>query len=180
MAKVYTKTGDRGTTGLIGGTRVEKHHLRLEAYGTVDELSSHIGLLRSYPIDERSVEVLIRIQKQLFVLSSYLATDTTVSSLKSRLDDKEVEFLEAEIDRMEEKLPPMKYFILPGGHHASAQCNVTRTVCRRAERRINAVVLQSVEDEKVLRYINRLSDYLFVLSRHLSDFFNEKEIIWMP
>ena len=133
-------------------------------------------------IDNNSIEALIRIQKQLFLLSSYLATDTTVSNLKSRLktDNKEIEFLETEIDRMEEKLPPMKYFILPGGHLAPAQCHVARTICRRAERKINIILSESVTDEWVLTYINRLSDYLFVLSRHLSDYFDEKEIPWVP
>ncbi|MDR2927639.1 MAG: cob(I)yrinic acid a,c-diamide adenosyltransferase [Cytophagaceae bacterium] len=181
--KIYTKTGDKGKTGLIGGTRVDKSHPRLEAYGEVDELNAHLGLLRSYPIDDKSIEALIHIQQQLFVVGSYLATDVLFSELKTRLKTdarKEIEFLENEIDCMEEQIPPMKYFVLPGGHPAPSQCHIARTVCRRAERRINAMTVNDFVDEWILIYINRLSDYLFMLSRYLSKYFDEKEISWKP
>jgi cob(I)alamin adenosyltransferase len=123
---VYTKTGDKGTTGLIGGTRVPKNHIRLEAYGTVDELNTHIGMVRSYPIDATSEETIIRIQRQLFTIGSYLATDTNKSDLQNRLvtDEKEIEFLENQMDTMESQLPPLSHFILPGGHPAVAQCHI--------------------------------------------------------
>jgi cob(I)alamin adenosyltransferase len=183
IMKIYTKTGDKGKTGLIGGTRVDKSHPRLEAYGEVDELNAHLGLLRSYPIDDKSIEALIHIQQQLFVVGSYLATDVLFSELKTRLKTdarKEIEFLENEIDCMEEQIPPMKYFVLPGGHPAPSQCHIARTVCRRAERRINAMTVNDFVDEWILIYINRLSDYLFMLSRYLSKYFDEKEISWKP
>lgn len=180
-SQVYTKTGDKGHTSLIGGTRVEKHHFRLEAYGTVDELNAHIGLIRSYEIDECSVGALIRIQNQLFTIGSYLATDETVSDLRSRLktNEKEIEFMEYEMDRMEDALPPLRNFVLPGGHPALGQCHVARTVCRRAERRVIAMAAEVEVDEWVIRYLNRLSDYFFVLSRHLSNYFKVDEIPWV-
>jgi cob(I)alamin adenosyltransferase len=179
---VYTKTGDKGSTGLIGGTRVPKDHFRLEAYGTVDELNAHIGLIRSYTIDDDSVRTLIRAQRQLFTIGSYLATDDTVSDLRKRLitDEKEIEFLELEMDRMEIQLPPLSHFVLPGGNPALAQCHIARTVCRRAERRVIAMAREVEVDEWVVRYLNRLSDYFFVLSRHLANYFNIDEIPWIP
>jgi cob(I)alamin adenosyltransferase len=180
-SQVYTKTGDKGHTSLIGGTRVEKHHFRLEAYGTVDELNAHIGVIRSYEIDQSSIEALVRIQNQLFTIGSYLATDESVSDLRKRLktDDQEIEFMESEMDRLENALPPLRNFVLPGGHPALAHCHVARTVCRRAERRVNAMAAEVIVDEWVIRYLNRLSDYLFVLSRHLSNYFKVDEIPWV-
>src|SRR5690554_92506 len=179
---VYTKTGDKGTTGLIGGTRVPKDHYRLEAYGTVDELNAHIGMIRSYPIDEVSKLTLIRIQDILFTVGSYLATDDQVSDLRNRLktEESEIELLERQMDKMEAALPPLRHFVLPGGHPAVAQCHITRTVCRRAERRIVAMSAHTEVNEWVVRYINRLSDYFFVLSRHLANYFNIEEIRWVP
>ncbi len=180
-SQVYTKTGDKGFTSLIGGTRVEKHHVRLEAYGTVDELNAHIGMIRSYNVDEDSQKALIRIQNLLFTIGSYLATDESVSDLRMHLktDEAEIEFMELEMDRMENALPPLRNFVLPGGHPALAQCHIARTVCRRAERRAIAMASEVVVDEWVIRYLNRLSDYLFVLSRHLSNYFNVNEIPWV-
>ncbi|MGQ1946945.1 cob(I)yrinic acid a,c-diamide adenosyltransferase [Geofilum sp. OHC36d9] len=179
---VYTKTGDKGTTGLIGGTRVSKNHFRLEAYGTVDELNTHIGMVRSYPIDTPSEEAIIRIQRQLFTIGSYLATDADKSDLRNHLvtDEKEIEFMENQMDTMESQLPTLSNFILPGGHPAVAQCHICRTVCRRAERRIISMNEHVNVDEWVIRYLNRLSDYFFVLSRHLTKYFNIKEIPWVP
>lgn len=180
-SQVYTKTGDKGLTSLIGGTRVEKHHFRLEAYGTVDELNAHLGVIRSYEIDRASVNSLVRIQNQLFTIGSYLATDESVSDFRSQLktDEQEIEFLETEMDRLENALPILKNFVLPGGHPALAQCHVARTVCRRAERRVNAMAMEVSVDEWVIRYLNRLSDYLFVLSRHMSNYFKIDEIPWI-
>jgi len=179
---VYTKTGDKGTTSLIGGTRVSKGDLRLDAYGTVDELSSHIGMIWSYNIDQHSKEVLQSTQNQLFVIGAYLATDSTVSDLRNRLtrDNTLIEQLENEMDVLENALPPLTNFVLPGGHPAVSACHIARTVCRRAERKVVEMSQQLEVDEWVITYLNRLSDYLFVLSRHLSNFFNIEEIPWKP
>lgn len=179
---VYTKTGDKGKTSLIGGTRVSKGDIRLDAYGTVDELSSHIGMIWSYEIEPGVKEVLYNIQNQLFVIGAYLATDSSVSDLRNRLtcDQAEIELLETEMDRMEDALPPLTNFILPGGHPAVASCHIARTVCRRTERRVVEMTQEMEVNEWVITYLNRLSDYLFVLSRHLSNFFNIKEIPWKP
>lgn len=178
---IYTKTGDKGTTALIGGTRVPKDHFRLEAYGTVDELNTNVGMIRSYPIDEETVKSIIRIQNQLFTIGSYLATDDKVSDLRKHLvtDDKEIEFLELQMDILESKLPPLSNFVLPGGHPTVAQCHICRTVCRRAERRVISMSEQVEVDEWVIRYLNRLSDYFFVLSRFLTDYFKIDEIPWV-
>ncbi len=184
MAKsvVYTKTGDRGRTSLIGGTRVPKNDVRLEAYGTVDELNSFIGMIRAFDIDEQSNLQLIDIQKRLFDVGAYLATDTNVADLRDKMnyDDSVIEALEKAMDEMEEALPPLKYFVLPGGHQCISYCHISRTICRRAERRILEMEETLDVDTWVFRYINRLSDYLFVLSRHLSKHFNTSEIPWIP
>lgn len=179
---VYTKTGDNGSTGLIGGTRVPKNHARLEAYGTVDELNSFIGLIRSFDLPQADVDTLISIQAKLFTVGAYLATDTTVSDMRDRLNYSEghIEELEREMDRLEKDLPPLKYFVLPGGHPAVGYCHVCRTVCRRAERRVIDVAREFEVDNWVVRYLNRLSDYLFVLSRHLSNYMGVDEIPWKP
>lgn len=179
---VYTKTGDKGMTSLIGGTRVSKGDLRLEAYGTVDELSSHIGMIWSYDIDQHSKEVLQSTQNQLFVIGAYLATDSAASDLRNRLsrDNALIEQLENEMDVLENALPPLTNFVLPGGHPAVSACHIARTVCRRAERRVVEMSQQLEVDEWVITYLNRLSDYLFVLSRHLSNFYNIEEIPWKP
>jgi cob(I)alamin adenosyltransferase len=178
-SKIYTKTGDKGTTGLIGGTRVPKNDIRLEAYGTIDELNSYIGLLRSYVPDEQA-ELLINVQNQLFKIGSYLATDAEVSDFRSgiKFEDVRIEELEKEMDMMEQELPELTGFILPGGHEAVGVCHVARTVCRRAERRVLSMSGQDETDTFVMRYLNRLSDFLFVLSRYLSNFFRVEEIQW--
>ncbi len=180
-SQVYTKTGDKGLTSLIGGTRVPKNHIRLGAYGTVDELNANIGMVRSFEIDKQSVETLIHIQNRLFTIGSYLATDESVSDLRSKLgtDEKEIEFLEFEMDRLEAALPPLANFVLPGGHPAVSQCHIARTVCRRAERCVIAMSETNEVDAWVIKYLNRLSDYLFVLSRHLSNYFKLNEIPWV-
>ena len=181
-SSVYTKTGDKGKTSLIGGTRVPKNHYRLEAYGTVDELNSFIGMIRSYGIDKQSEKQIIDIQNKLFVIGAYLATDSNVTDLRDKLDYNEeiIVGLEKEMDRMEHELAPMKNFVLPGGHPAVSYCHISRTVCRRTERRILDMARQTEVNPWVIKYVNRLSDYLFVLSRHLSKHFNVNEIPWVP
>lgn len=179
---VYTKTGDKGTTALIGGTRVKKHNQRLNAYGTVDELNSFIGMIRSYNIDAHTQETIIAIQNELFVIGAYLATDTSVSDLRSKLncDEKKIEFLELEMDQMEANLPPLSNFVLPGGHPVVAYCHICRTICRRTERIVSELAEGMEIDNWVLRYLNRLSDYFFVLSRYMTNFYQVKEIPWQP
>ncbi|MCU4165144.1 cob(I)yrinic acid a,c-diamide adenosyltransferase [Carboxylicivirga caseinilyticus] len=179
---VYTKTGDKGLTGLIGGTRVPKNHARLEAYGTIDELMSFIGLIRSYDIPDSDSKTLISVQSKLFTIGAYLATDTSVSDMRSKLkySDEHIEELELEMDHLENNLPPLKSFLLPGGHPVVGNCHVARTVCRRAERRVLDVAEEFELDNWVIRYLNRLSDYLFVLSRHLSNYYGVDEIPWLP
>lgn len=181
-SQVYTKTGDRGKTSLIGGTRVAKDHYRLEAYGTVDELNAHCGMIRSWPADEHTMSVLTGIQEILFVLGAYLATDDSVSDLKTKLQngDHEIKKLENEMDQMDSILPPLRNFVLPGGHPAVAQCHISRTICRRAERRVIQMAAQTQVDPWVIKYLNRLSDYFFVLSRHLANYFQVEEIPWKP
>ena len=186
--KVYTKTGDKGTTALFGGTRVPKHHIRIESYGTVDELNSHIGLLRDQEMNQRYKNVLIEVQDRLFTVGAILATPPEKETLKNgekRLQnlgilESDIEYLENEIDTMEESLPPMTHFVLPGGHTTVSYCHITRCVCRRAERL--ATHLNDIEptDEYVIKYLNRLSDYLFVLARKLSYDFKADEVQWIP
>lgn len=172
--KIYTKTGDAGTTALFGGKRVSKADLRVDAYGTVDELNSYLGLL----FEEQLV---LEIQDRLFTLGSMLATEPGNTKVKiPHLTEDDIVVLEKGIDKMEESLEPMKHFILPGGHQMVSFCHIARTVCRRAERL--TVALNSVEpiDPLIIKYLNRLSDYLFVLSRFLSKKFNAKETPWIP
>lgn len=186
--KVYTKTGDTGTTALFGGTRVSKHHIRIESYGTVDELNSHIGLIRDQDMNSHYKEVLIEVQERLFTVGAILATPPEKATLKNgekRLQnlgilESDIEFLENEIDNMEESLPPMTHFVLPGGHTTVSYCHIARCVCRRAERL--SVHLNDIEttDELVIKYLNRLSDYLFVLARKLSQDLKADEVQWIP
>ncbi|MGF7141133.1 cob(I)yrinic acid a,c-diamide adenosyltransferase [Roseimarinus sediminis] len=168
--KIYTKTGDDGTSGLIGGTRVEKSDARLEAYGTVDELNSWIGLLLTAVHDQLVTTTLELIQNKLFVIGSHLATDTKSPNAIQRMLCKpdDINMLENELDRMQEQLPELRNFILPGGAVAAAQCQIARTVCRRAERRITSIKTMAEVDEEVIIFINRLSDYLFVLARYIN------------
>lgn len=178
--KIYTKTGDKGKTGLIGGSRVDKFDLRLEAYGTIDELNSFIGLLASNDATNDIREQLESIQNALFVVGSSLATDTSKTEQKkaSILNSDLIELLEKEIDRMNELLTPLNYFILPGGSVAASYSHICRTIARRAERRICEVKHHYAVEENICIYINRLSDYFFVLSRYINIKTNAKEIAW--
>lgn len=186
--KVYTKTGDKGTTALFGGTRVPKHHIRIESYGTVDELNSHIGLIRDQEIDAHSKKCLTHIQDRLFTLGAILATDPEKAVLKSgkerlnipKISSEDIETLENEIDLMNEDLPQMTHFVLPGGHQVVSFCHIARCVCRRAERQTSFLNENEAVDPLVLKYLNRLSDYLFVLARKLTYHFNAEEIKWIP
>jgi len=179
--KIYTKTGDRGTTSLIGGKRVPKYNLRIEAYGTVDELISHIGLIRDQPISVRYKNSLLEIQNKLMVCASILATDCDDCEIKlPELNEKDIIFLEQEIDSMEAELEPLRLFVLPGGHTIVSYCHIARTVCRRAERISIQLSDKFNVPENVLKYINRLSDYLFVLARKLGKDLNVEEIPWRP
>ncbi|MFM9006982.1 MAG: cob(I)yrinic acid a,c-diamide adenosyltransferase [Bacteroidota bacterium] len=179
--KIYTKTGDSGETSLIGGTRVPKHHLRIETYGTVDELNSWIGLLRDQPIDDHSITTLLDIQDRLFTMGSRLASDPETSRMKlPELDENDILHLESEMDRMEAELPELKSFVLPGGHTSVSYCHIARCVCRRAERLVSQLKEVSPVDDRILRYLNRLSDYLFMLSRHVGQTLNAPETPWIP
>ncbi len=179
--KIYTKTGDKGLTSLIGGVRVPKHALRIEAYGTVDELNSHIGLLRDQEIDAHSKSILIEIQDRLFTIGSHLAADPVKSKMKlPDIHESDITLLENEIDKMNETLPEMKSFVLPGGHTVVSFCHIARCVCRRAERCTTHLASVEKVDDEITIYLNRLSDYLFVLSRKLVHDFNAEEIPWKP
>lgn len=181
--KIYTKTGDDGTTSLIGGTKVPKSHLRIEAYGTVDELNSYIGLCRDLLTDDQGKNTLLEVQDRLFTIGSSLACDP-IKEPKMRIPDlkeTDVELLEKEIDRMNGSIPPMKNFILPGGHITLSQLHIARCVCRRAERLIVALEQNKMfVDPLVIKYLNRLSDYLFVLARYIGKNLKVKEIPWRP
>jgi len=179
--KVYTKTGDKGKTSLFGGQRVSKGDLRIHAYGTVDELNSYIGLLRDLCVDEVRVSQLIRIQDRLFTLGALLATESeTAKKRLPKISEEDIESLEEAIDTMEQTLEPIKTFVLPGGHPTVSYCHISRCVCRRAER-LSVELGEEVEvDPLVIQYLNRLSDYLFVLSRFLTKILDAKEIPWLP
>ncbi|MFZ5552394.1 MAG: cob(I)yrinic acid a,c-diamide adenosyltransferase [Bacteroidota bacterium] len=179
--KIYTKKGDKGTTQLIGGTRIPKSSLRIDAYGTVDELNSWIGLIRDQKIKKQHITTLIEIQDRLFTLGAILASDPGKSKMKiPALEEKDITLLEKEIDKMDTELPPMKSFVLPGGHTIVSYCHVARCVCRRAERLTVDLSLNDTVDEIAIKYLNRLSDYLFVLSRKLTHELGAKEIPWKP
>jgi len=179
--KIYTKTGDSGSTSLIGGKRVPKYHERIEVYGSLDELISFIGLLRDSLESEKYQEILIKIQDRLMVCSSLLASDCVECTEDlPKIYDKDIELLEKEIDKMEASLEPLMSFILPGGHQAVSVCHIARTICRRIERQVVKLSEQVILDELIVKYLNRLSDYLFVLARRISKDFNAKEIPWKP
>jgi cob(I)alamin adenosyltransferase len=179
--KIYTKKGDTGTTQLIGGTRVSKGSLRIESYGTIDELNSYIGLIRDQDINEKYKLQLIEIQDRLFTIGSSLASDPEKSSMKiPDLNESDVRFLEDTMDEMDEELPEMKFFVLPGGHTTVSYCHLARCVCRRGERIIATLHEHDFVAELVSQYINRLSDYLFVLSRKLSQDLQVIEQPWKP
>ena len=181
--KIYTKTGDKGKTSLIGGTKVAKSHMRIESYGTTDELNSYIGLVRDHVEQPAVREFLQEIQDRLFTIGSSLATDPEKDAKVMIPDLKEgdVTALEAEIDAMNEVLPEMRNFILPGGHVAVSTTHIARCVCRRAERLcVNMVEHEQFVDPLVIKYLNRLSDYLFVLARYIGQTLQVAEIPWRP
>lgn len=181
--KIYTKTGDAGKTSLIGGTKVDKSHIRIDSYGTVDELNSYIGLVSDLISNHHSKNILKEIQDRLFTIGSSLACDPDKETKLKIPDLKELDInlLEQEIDRMNETLPEMKNFILPGGHSTVSTIHITRCVCRRAERICVEMNAQNLFIEAlVLKYLNRLSDYLFVLSRYVGVELNVEEISWKP
>ena len=181
--KIYTKTGDKGKTSLIGGTKVPKSHIRIESYGTVDELNSFMGLLGDYLSDHHSKVILKEIQDRLFTIGSSLACDPDKApSLKiPDLKEEDVKLLEKEIDKMNEELPLMKSFVLPGGHVAISTAHIARCVCRRAERIcVNMQENKLFVEPLVIKYLNRLSDYLFVLARYIAHHLKVEEIPWKP
>ena len=186
--KIYTKTGDNGTTGLVGGTRIPKHDLRIDCYGTVDELNSYLGLIRDQTISDDSKTTLIKIQNQLFIIGSLLATDSEKLKDESKrkqlgitlLKSEAIVFLETEIDTMNSMLPPMTHFILPGGHQTVSFCHIARCICRRAERNISKLNTEQPIQPEILIYLNRLSDFIFVLARKLSKELYAEEIKWIP
>ncbi len=179
MAKIYTKGGDLGETSLLNGTRVLKSHDRVEAYGTLDELNSFMGLLRDYLEQDHYREVLLRIQGNLFTAESRIAADPkkTIEGLPE-LPAEEITILEQEIDQMTSELPPLSSFILPGGHPHVSRCHIARSICRRAERSVIRLHQQSPVSPTIICYLNRLSDYLFVLARRLGKEFQVEEITW--
>lgn len=186
--KIYTKTGDKGTTTLFGGTRISKDHIRIESYGTIDELNSYIGLIRDQKIHPHYKNILIEIQDRLFTLGAILATPPEKEFKKNGklrlqklgITEKDIELLENEIDTMEKTLPAMTHFILPGGHNTVSYCHISRCVCRRAERMVIHLNHNEPIADNVIIYLNRLSDYLFVLARKLSNELNADEIKWIP
>lgn len=183
MFKIYTKTGDKGSTSLIGGVRVPKNHIRIESYGTVDELNSYLGMVSDMNNNENINEQLREIQDRLFTIGSALATDSgkEIKMKLPDLHDADVTWLEAQIDKMNEVLPEMRHFILPGGCLAASTCHVARCVCRRAERICVGMQLDNeFVPPLVIQYLNRLSDYLFVLARYLGHINNAQEIPWRP
>lgn len=186
--KIYTKTGDQGTTSLFGGSRVSKTNIRIDAYGAIDELNSWLGLIRDQEIDVQHKKTIIKIQNDLFTIGSVLATDPKKAILKTgkerlnitTIKETDIHFLEQEMDVMNSSLPAMTHFILPGGHQTVSYCHIARTVCRRAERKSTALFEKKPFETSILAYINRLSDYLFVLGRKLSNDLEINEIKWIP
>ncbi|QIP15494.1 cob(I)yrinic acid a,c-diamide adenosyltransferase [Spirosoma aureum] len=180
--KIYTKTGDKGQTGLIGGRRVSKADLRIDAYGTVDELNSWIGLVRDQPVNISQKDLLKEIQDRLFTVGAELATDPekAVKRAMPAIIADDVAVLEQAMDLMDAELPELRAFVLPGGHESVSFCHLARTVCRRAERLVIALNDESPVDDLVLQYLNRLSDYLFVLSRKMAQELEAEEVVWKP
>ena len=178
--KIYTKRGDKGETSLIGGARVKKTHERIEAYGTVDELNSHLGLIRDQEIEKETKEFLIQIQDNLFVIGSHLAKEPGKDKVKiPEITEEMIVELEDIMDKMNESLPDMKFFVLPGGHPTVSMCHIARCVCRRAERICVHLSNESEVDPIITKYLNRLSDYLFVLSRKFTQDLNAEEVPWI-
>ena len=186
--KIYTKTGDKGTTALFGGSIVSKNHLRIESYGTIDELNSYIGLIKDQAIDDESKNILYKIQNDLFTLGAMLATPPekeTLNNGKERLNipkitSASVSYLENKIDEINANLPQMTHFILPGGHTTVSYCHIARCVCRRSERLSVSLHEEEGINPIILTYLNRLSDFLFMLARKLSNFLSVQEVKWIP
>ncbi len=179
--KIYTKTGDKGTTSLVGGTRVSKASLRIEAYGTIDELNSYIGLVRDQPVNEPRRSLLKEIQDRLFTVGSILASEPEqTKKIIPDLHEADIKLLESEMDAIDAVVPPLRAFVLPGGHQSVSFCHVARTVCRRAERLIITLNGQQPVDMLVIKYLNRLSDYLFMLSRLMTHELGSEEVAWKP
>lgn len=181
-AKIYTKTGDKGATGLVGGNRISKSHIRLDAYGTVDELNAHIGLLVALNSDEAVNQLLLKVQNTLFVVGSKLASDEKGRAYTDELkfSEEDIIFLETAIDLYDKELSPIKNFVLPGGSALVSQCHVARAVCRRAERCVVRLAETTEIEPLIVQYLNRLSDYLFILSRKLAKNQGIEEIYWIP
>ncbi len=179
--KIYTKTGDKGQTSLIGGTRLPKHHIRIEAYGTVDELNSHIGLLRDVTSESNTHLLLLEIQDRLFTIGSHLAADPGKNKMPlPPVFESDVERLEKAIDAIDASVPELKSFVLPGGHMHVSYCHIARCVCRRAERAVLRLSENEPVDELHVKYLNRLSDYLFMLSRWIGVQTGATETPWKP
>ncbi len=178
--KVYTKTGDKGTTALFGGRRLPKFHLRIDSYGTVDELNSHLGLLCDQIDSTAEKEFIKNIQDRLFTVGSNLASDPDKDMIVPDLRESDIEALEKAMDKMDESLPALKNFIIPGGHPVVSQCHVARCVCRRAERLVASLKANEPVPDIVVIYLNRLSDYLFVLGRKLGADLGVEEVVWNP
>jgi cob(I)alamin adenosyltransferase len=177
--KIYTRTGDKGTTALYGGKRLSKGELRIEAYGTVDELNSFLGLVATYLEEKEYSDLVIDIQSRLFDMGTHLAAEPGKKNLiLPEIPEAKIELLEAYIDKMNEDLPELKFFILPGGNKPAAVCHVARTICRRAERCIVRLSENEKVEEVLIRYLNRLSDFLFVLARKFAHDANVAEIVW--
>lgn len=181
MSKIYTKTGDKGTTSLVGGTRIGKDHLKIETYGSVDELNAWIGVLCDLPENVSRKEVLKEIQDRLFTIGADLAAEHEQTRKKiPDLFETDVELLEKEMDAMNEVIPPLRAFVLPGGHLAVSYAHVARTVCRRAERLVIRLSKEEEVNPLIIKYLNRLSDYLFVVSRKLTQELGTEEVAWKP
>ena len=178
--KIYTKTGDKGQTSLFGGARLPKNHIRIEAYGTVDELNSYIGLVRDVAGNEQIKEVLAAIQDRLFTIGSNLASDPSKDMITPDVYQSDIELLEREIDRMTSELPELRSFILPGGHTTVSFCHIARCVCRRTERMVVALAENEKVELIIIQYLNRLSDYLFTLGRLLAKDLKVEEVTWNP
>ena len=179
--KIYTKTGDKGTTSLIGGTRLSKAHIRIEAYGTVDELNSWIGLLRDQPVNEKRRDLLKEIQDRLFTIGSHLASEPEqTKKILPDLSEEDIKLLETSMDEIDGIVPQLKAFVLPGGHQSVSFGHIARTVCRRAERGVIHLQTQEKVEDIVVKYLNRLSDYLFMLCRAMTYELGIEEVTWKP
>ncbi|CAG5007535.1 Corrinoid adenosyltransferase [Dyadobacter sp. CECT 9275] len=179
--KIYTKTGDKGTTSLIGGTRLSKSHVRIEAYGTVDELNAYIGMLRDQPVNTGRRDLLKEIQDRLFTIGSHLASEPEqTKKILPDLHEEDIQLLENEMDKIDAFVPPLRSFVLPGGHASVSFGHIARTVCRRAERTVIHLREQEEVEDGVIRYLNRLSDYLFMLCRAMTHELDAEEVAWKP